>query len=93
MVDFHGWPGQPVGAQDGQGVADDGIEALGENFGEARAVLLGFDLGVERGDVVGQARLLEEIVVDILVGVADILRVEAEPVGELAQKVAGIFRA
>ena len=83
---------QPGGAQDGKRVADDGIEALGEDPGEAGAVFLGFDFGVERGDVVGQPGLLEEIVIDVLVGVADILRVEAQPVGELAEKMGRMFR-
>jgi len=73
-------------------VADDGIEAPGENLGEAGALLVGFDFRVERGDVVGQARLLEHVVIGVLVGLADVFRIEAEPVGEPPEEMGGMLR-
>ncbi len=77
VVDCHGSPGSHLARRIGSGVANDRIEAPGEDFGEAFAVFLGLDLGIERRNVVRQPGLFKKIVVDVLVGVADILRIDA----------------
>ena len=77
-------------ALEGEGVADDVVEALGEDFGEAFAFEGVFQVGLEGIDVGGEAAFFPEVVEGVFVAGLEVGGVDFEGFGEGEGEALGI---
>ena len=78
-------------AAQGQGVADDFVEALLENLGQAIALLLVFELAVEGIDVGGEAALFPEVIPDVFISRQDETGIHFETLGQKGGEMMGVI--